>query len=294
MRTVSNSDQLRASLNRERERGRSIAFVPTMGNLHQGHLELVRRAKALADSVVVSIFVNPLQFGSEEDLDRYPRTMSKDKALLFSEGINILFTPNEDDIYPIGRKEQTLVVVPGLSNILCGRSRPGHFEGVATVVTKLFNLVQPDYAIFGEKDYQQLSIIRKLVCDLELPTKIIALHTVRDKDGLALSSRNAYLSDEERKLAPLLYDTLAHCRDAIVSGFDNFVQLESHARFKLIELGFEPEYFSILDANTLLEVTENTEEISILVAAKLGNTRLIDNIKLPLNASADWGMLAAQ
>ena len=294
MQIISDSDHLRNALNEERRKGLSLAFVPTMGNLHKGHLELVKRAKTLADVVIVSIFVNPLQFGSNEDLEKYPRTLSTDKALLFSEGIHTLFVPSEIDIYPNGREQETTIVVPEISKILCGKDRPGHFEGVATVVTKLLNLVTPDYAIFGEKDYQQLSIIRKLVHDLKIATNVVAVGTVRDNDGLALSSRNMYLNADERKLAPLLFDTLAHCRDAIASGFDNFLELESHARFELIESGFSLDYFTILDAQTLSEITEDTKEISILVAARLGETRLIDNVRIPVNTATDWGILAAQ
>lgn len=294
MQIISSANHLRTALSEEHKKCRELAFVPTMGNLHKGHLELVKRAQSLADTVVVSIFVNPLQFGSNEDLEKYPRTLSADKALLFSEGINTLFIPSEKEIYPAGRDQQTTVVVPEISKILCGKDRPGHFEGVATVVTKFLNLISPDYAVFGEKDYQQLSIIRKLVHDLKFKTSIVAVGTVRDEDGLALSSRNAYLNAHERKLAPLLYDTLTHCRDAIACGFDNFLELESHARLKLIESGFSLEYFTILDAHTLFEITEDTKEISILVAARLGETRLIDNIRLSLNTATEWGILAAQ
>ena len=294
MQIISDSNHLRTALNNERGKNRSLAFVPTMGNLHKGHMELVKRAKSLADIVVVSIFVNPLQFGPNEDLEKYPRTLSTDKALLFSEGINTLFVPSEIDIYPNGREQETIIVVPEISKILCGRDRPGHFEGVATVVTKLLNLVTPDYAVFGEKDYQQLSIIRKLVHDLKFETNIVAVGTVRDDDGLALSSRNMYLNEDERELAPILFNTLAHCRDAIASGFDNFLELESHARLELIEAGFSLDYFTILDAQTLSEITEHTKEISILVAARLGETRLIDNVRISVNTATDWGILAAQ
>jgi len=294
MQIISDCTHLRTALNEERGKSRSLAFVPTMGNLHKGHMELVKHAKSLADIVVVSIFVNPLQFSSNEDLEKYPRTLSTDKALLFSEGINTLFVPSEIDIYPNGQEQETTIVVPEISKILCGRDRPGHFEGVATVVTKLLNLITPDYAVFGEKDYQQLSIIRKLVHDLKFETNIVAVGTVRDDDGLALSSRNMYLNEDERKLAPLLFETLAHCRDAIASGFDNFLELESHARFELIESGFLLDYFTILDAQTLSEITEDTKEVSILVAARLGETRLIDNVRISVNTATDWGILAAQ
>lgn len=263
-----------------------------MGNLHEGHLDLVRKARSLCDIVVVSIFVNPLQFGPSEDLDAYPRTMSADKEKLFAEGTHILYAPGVEEIYPEGMENHTQVQVPDLSETLCGSSRPGHFNGVTTVVTKLFNIVQPDIAIFGEKDYQQLSIVRKMVKDLCMPIKVVGVATARDEDGLAKSSRNGYLSEEQRRIAPVLHQTLASCRDAIACGFDNFLQLESHARMKLLQAGFEPDYFAIRDARTLRAVTDETEEIAILTAARLGATRLIDNVRLATNPVSDWRMLA--
>jgi pantoate--beta-alanine ligase len=272
----------------------TIAFVPTMGNLHEGHLQLVRRAQAMADVVVVSIFVNPLQFGANEDLDAYPRTLTADREKLFAEGVHYLYTPGVEDIYPEGLEAQTVVRVPDLSDTLCGNDRPGHFDGVATVVSKLFNIVRPDAALFGEKDFQQLSIIRKMVEDLCVPVRVIGVPTVRNEDGLALSSRNGYLTPGQRQVAPRLHKTLLECRDAIACGFDNFLQLESHARMQLLQAGFDPDYFAIRDARTLRAVTENTEEVAILAAAKLGSTRLIDNVRLNLNPASDWGMLAAR
>jgi len=263
-----------------------------MGNLHQGHLDLVRKAKRLCDVVVVSIFVNPLQFGPNEDLDAYPRTLSADKEKLCAEGVQVPYAPGVEEIYPEGMAAQTQVQVPDLGNTLCGSSRPGHFDGVTTVVSKLFNIVQPDVAVFGEKDFQQLSIVRKMVKDLCMPIEIVAVATTRDEDGLAKSSRNGYLNDQQRNIAPVLHQTLNSCREAIACGFDNFLQLESHARMKLLQAGFEPDYFAIRDARTLLAVTEDTEEIAILAAARLGATRLIDNVKLGLNPVSDWGMLA--
>jgi pantoate--beta-alanine ligase len=292
MRTYSTSQQLRKALQTFRQQGQRIAFVPTMGNLHEGHLQLVRRARELGDVVVVSIFVNPLQFGPNEDLDAYPRTLAADKEKLFSEGAEILFTPGVEEIYPEGMHKHTQVQVPDLSETLCGSSRPGHFNGVSTIVTKLFNLVQPDIAVFGEKDFQQLSIIRKMVEDLCMPIHIEGVPTARAHDGLALSSRNGYLSEEQRRIAPVIHDTLTACRDAIACGFDNFLQLESHARMQLLQAGFEPDYFAIRDARTLRAVDEHTEEIAILAAARLGNTRLIDNVRLAVNPASDWGMLA--
>jgi len=264
-----------------------------MGNLHEGHLELVRKARALCDIVVVSIFVNPLQFGANEDLNSYPRTMTADEEKLYREGTDIIYAPGVKEIYPEGMAAQTQVQVPELADTLCGSSRPGHFNGVTTVVTKLFNIVQPDQAVFGEKDFQQLSIIRKMVVDLCMPIEIVGVPTSRDEDGLARSSRNGFLNSEERRVAPLIHQTLISCREAIACGFDNFLQLESHARMKLLQAGFEPDYFAIRDARTLQAVTEETEEIAILAAARLGSTRLIDNVRITSNPVSDWGMLAS-
>lgn len=293
MRTYDSNPQLQSALCGFRHNGQSIAFVPTMGNLHEGHLDLVRKAHQLCDIVVVSIFVNPLQFGPNDDLDAYPRTLAADKEKLFSEGVQVLYAPGAGEIYPEGMAAQTLVHVPELGETLCGSSRPGHFDGVTTVVSKLFNIVQPDVAVFGEKDFQQLSIIRKMVKDLCLPIEIVGVSTARDDDGLAKSSRNGYLSFEQRRVAPVLNQTLNGCREAIACGFDNFLQLESHARMQLLQAGFEPDYFAIRDARTLRPVTEDTEEIAILAAARLGSTRLIDNVRLALNPVSDWGMLAS-
>lgn len=292
MRTYNGKAQLQSAIQGFRQSGQSIAFVPTMGNLHEGHLDLVRKGRALCDVVVVSIFVNPLQFGPSEDLDAYPRTMAADKEKLFSEGVQVLYAPGVEDIYPEGMAAQTQVHVPDLGDTLCGGSRPGHFDGVTTVVSKLFNIVQPDMAIFGEKDFQQLSIVRKMVQDLCMPIEIVGVTTHRDEDGLAMSSRNGYLTRAQRQVAPVLHQTLNSCREAIACGFDNFLQLESHARMQLLQAGFEPDYFAIRDARTLRAVTENTEEIAILAAARLGATRLIDNVRLALNPVSDWGMLA--
>ncbi len=294
MRTYATNAQLQRAIRDKRVQGQTIAFVPTMGNLHEGHLELVRKARELCDVVVVSIFVNPMQFGQNEDLDSYPRTLLADKEKLFAEGVQILFAPSAEEIYPEGLGVQTAVNVPALSDTLCGASRPGHFTGVATVVTKLFNIVQPDVAVFGEKDFQQLSIIRKMVMDLCLPIEIVGVPTARAEDGLALSSRNGYLTPEQRERAPELNRILMEVRDAIACGFDNYLELEAHARLKLIQAGFEPDYFEIRDARTLADVTANTEEVAILAAAQLGKPRLIDNVRLALNPVSDWGMLATR
>lgn len=292
MKTYSRSKQLRVSLTSDRRNGKTIAFVPTMGNLHDGHIQLVRRAKQIADRVVVSIFVNPLQFAVNEDLSSYPRTLAADKEKLFAEGVDYLLYPDVEEIYPHGMSKQTLVIVPDLSDTLCGATRPGHFSGVSTVVTKLFQIVQPDIAIFGKKDFQQLAIIEKMVKDLCMPIEILGVETARDVDGLALSSRNGFLTEQERLIAPKLHKVLQDCRNAIACGFDSYQELEQHCLEKLKAAGFDPDYFSVRDAETLQEVTPNTEQLVILAAAKLGLPRLIDNVTLTLNPRQDWGMLA--
>jgi pantoate--beta-alanine ligase len=293
MKIFAKTADLRAAINADKRAGKRIALVPTMGNLHEGHLQLVRRAQRIADIVVVSIFVNPLQFGPTEDLDKYPRTLAADKAKLFAEGVQYLFTPGVDEIYPEGMAVQTKITVPEISETLCGASRPGHFVGVATVVAKLFQIAQPDVAVFGEKDFQQLTIIRKMTADLCMPIEIVGVQTARATDGLALSSRNGYLNEVERDLAPSMHDILQECREAIACGFDSYSELEQHGAVRLRLAGFRPDYFSVRDARTLGPVTLATENIVILAAAYLGRTRLIDNVTLNLNSSKDWGMLAA-
>ncbi len=216
---ISNTiNELRVELNKERKQGKRIAFVPTMGNLHAGHLSLIRRAHQVADCVVASIFVNPMQFGANEDLDRYPRTLAADQEKLIAEDTHYLFAPGVAEIYPQETSHQTQVSVPDITETLCGASRPGHFTGVSTVVNKLFNIVQADVAVFGEKDYQQLAVIRKMVSDLCIPIEIIGIPTARAEDGLALSSRNGYLNQEQRKSAPRLYEVLQQCQQEIASG----------------------------------------------------------------------------
>jgi pantoate--beta-alanine ligase len=293
MKTYSTTAALRAALSAARRAGKTVAFVPTMGNLHEGHLSLVRRAAREAEVVVVSIFVNPLQFSASEDLGNYPRTLAADKEKLFAEGVQFLFQPQVEEIYPEGMEQHTKVSVPAVSEQHCGASRPGHFTGVATIVNKLFNMVQPDTAVFGEKDFQQLSVIRKMVKDLCMPINIIGVATARAEDGLALSSRNGYLDDSQRNTAPLLHRVLQEMREAIACGYDSYSDLELYAKLALKDGGFEPDYVNICDARSLEQVRPDTEEVVILAAAKLGSTRLIDNVTLTLNPSADWGMLAA-
>jgi pantoate--beta-alanine ligase len=272
---------VRAALNQARKAGKSIAFVPTMGNLHSGHIALVLNAKRRADFVVSSVFVNPTQFGVNEDFASYPRTLDSDANLLAEAECDILFAPNAEEMYPDGRQQATTVQVAGITEFLCGASRPGHFTGVATVVTKLLNIIQPDMALFGEKDYQQLAVIRRLVTELCIPTNIIAIPTHRADDGLALSSRNGYLSIDEREKAPLIYQTLTQLQSAIVSGQRDYASLAHAASSHLNKCGFKTDYVEIRAAN-LDSATESDSDLVILVAAYLGKTRLIDNLAFSL------------
>lgn len=279
---IENSIQgVRAALNQARKAGKSIAFVPTMGNLHSGHIALVLNAKRRADFVVSSVFVNPTQFGVNEDFASYPRTLDSDANLLAEAECDILFAPNAEEMYPDGRQQATTVQVAGITEFLCGASRPGHFTGVATVVTKLLNIIQPDMALFGEKDYQQLAVIRRLVTELCIPTNIIAIPTHRADDGLALSSRNGYLSSDERAKAPLIYQTLTQLQSAILSGQRDYASLAHAASSHLNKCGFKTDYLEIRAAN-LDSATENDSDLVILVAAYLGKTRLIDNLAFSL------------
>ncbi|KPJ93945.1 MAG: pantoate--beta-alanine ligase [Gammaproteobacteria bacterium SG8_11] len=254
-----------------------LAFVPTMGNLHQGHLQLIQQAKSYGDKVIVSIFVNPLQFPPGTDFEQYPRTLTEDTKKLEALGIDVLFAPEMEDVYPQDLEKTTKVAVPELSDILCGLFRPGHFVGVTTIVAKLFNLVQPDIAVFGEKDYQQLLIIKKMVADLGFPVEIQSAPTVRESDGLAMSSRNQYLTEKERETAPLLYQTLLSAKQQIRSG-TTVAEIESNAMQALKQAGFKPDYVSIRKAQSLEPVTDVDAPLVILAAAWLGKARLIDNI----------------
>jgi pantoate--beta-alanine ligase len=276
--------ELRAAIARARSEGKRIGFVPTMGNLHSGHMALVTKAAQRVDFVVASIFVNPLQFGAGEDLDKYPRTLAADQEKLLQAGCHLLFAPGVEEMYPDGMAGQTRVSVPQLSEGLCGASRPGHFEGVATVVCKLFNMVQPDLAIFGQKDFQQLAVIRALVHDLNLPIQIIGEPTVRAADGLALSSRNGFLSEEQRAIAPALYRSLSQIAEAIEQGERDYPKLLSAHNQLLETAGFRPDYLEIRHALSLRPATPDDRDLVILVAAFLGTTRLIDNLHLNLDA----------
>ena len=268
--------ELRRKVHRWHMAGESCVLVPTMGNLHAGHLALVKKARTLGDRVLVTIFVNPSQFVAGEDFDDYPRTLERDSELLRSEGVDVLFAPKSSEIYPNGHEQEVQVRVPSLENIYCGASRPGHFAGVATIVSKLFHITQADIAIFGEKDFQQLLVIKKLVADLNMPIKIESLATVREADGLAMSSRNQYLSENERKTAVELQASLQEMAKKLLSGEKNYNELENHARQRLQACGFDVDYISICNQKDLSKPTDS--KLIVLAAARLGKARLIDNI----------------
>lgn len=268
---------LRQQIRRLRMEGKRVALVPTMGNLHDGHMKLVDEAKARADVVVVSILVNPMQFDRPEDLARYPRTLQEDCEKLNKRKVDLVFAPSVKEIYPNGTETHTYVDVPGLSTMLEGASRPGHFRGVSTIVSKLFNLVQPDIACFGEKDFQQLALIRKMVADMGFDIEIVGVPIMRAKDGLALSSRNGYLTAEQRKIAPGLYKVLSSIADKLQAGERDLDEIIAIAGQELNEKGFRADDIQIRDADTLLEVSETSKRAVILVAAWLGDARLIDN-----------------
>lgn len=278
MNTVKNLQQLRAAISRARSEGKRIAFVPTMGNLHAGHIALIQHATERADFVVASIFVNPLQFGANEDLDSYPRTLAADQSKLLEAGCNLLFTPDAQEMYPQGMAQQTIVSVPGVSAGLCGGSRPGHFDGVATIVCKLFNMVQPDIALFGEKDFQQLAVIRKMVADLNIPVHIFGVPIVRDHDGLALSSRNGYLSAQQRAAAPALQQCLQALKAQIKIGRRDYAMLFEQFDTDLQAAGFRLDYVELRDALSLQPAEVDSTQLVLLAAAYLGSTRLIDNL----------------
>lgn len=275
---ISDRDELRGQLKEWRRADEHIALVPTMGNLHEGHLSLLSLARQHADRVVVTIFVNPTQFGEGEDFDDYPRTLERDKRHLKRANIDLLFVPAVETIYPFGADTATSVTVPVLTEEFCGLQRPGHFDGVTSVVTRLFSIVQPDVAVFGQKDYQQQLVIRRMVADMHLPIEIINGPTRREDDGLAMSSRNQYLSDEERKIAPQLFRQLEGIGKALQAGNDDYKTLEKNASDELEKLGFEPEYISVRRAENLSAPDRDTDQLVVLAAAQLGKTRLIDNI----------------
>ncbi|MDO9268441.1 MAG: pantoate--beta-alanine ligase [Methylobacter sp.] len=276
MRIVNTVSELRNAVRAWRLAGQSVALVPTMGNLHAGHLALVNEAKEKAERVVVSIFVNPTQFGVGEDFETYPRTEREDHEKLNALGTDLLFQPAVSEVYASDAK--TLVSVTGLSEWYCGASRPGHFDGVATVVCKLFNMVQPDVALFGLKDFQQLTVIRTMVRDLNIPVEIVGVETVREASGLAMSSRNGYLTAEEKAVAEKLYQCLCVARDAVLAGQQSYEEIERRALLFLQESGFQPDYFSVCRMSDLKKAGADDVALVLLTAARLGKTRLIDNV----------------
>jgi pantoate--beta-alanine ligase len=279
MQTITRIAEMRALVRDWRFAREGIAFVPTMGNLHAGHASLIGAAHLHGRRVVASVFVNPLQFGPNEDYAAYPRTPDEDAALLEAQGVDVLFLPTVEEMYPQGVAGSTIVDVPELSGILCGAVRPGHFQGVATVVVKLLNLVQPDVGIFGEKDYQQLTIIRRSIEDLCLPVRIVGAPTVRADDGLALSSRNRYLNPQERAIAPEVYRALDRARRRLESGDANVADIESEGFAALVKAGFRPDYFEVRMAGTLAKPHGSNVDVVVLTAARLGRARLIDNVQ---------------
>ncbi|ECB7314284.1 pantoate--beta-alanine ligase [Salmonella enterica] len=273
---------LRQHIRRLRQEGKRVALVPTMGNLHDGHMKLVDEAKARADVVFVSIFVNPMQFDRPDDLVRYPRTLQEDCEKLNKRKVDYVFAPAVEEIYPQGLEGQTYVDVPGLSTMLEGASRPGHFRGVSTIVSKLFNLIQPDIACFGEKDFQQLALIRKMVADMSYDIEIVGVPIIRAKDGLALSSRNSYLTAEQRKIAPGLHNVMNSIAEKLIAGNRELQEIIAIAEQELNEKGFRADDIQIRDTDTLLELTETSKRAVILAAAWLGQARLIDNQSVTL------------
>jgi pantoate--beta-alanine ligase len=273
---------LRQALQQERNAGKRIGLVPTMGNLHEAHIALVKKAQSHCDVVVTSIFVNPLQFGLNEDWDKYPRTLAADSARLEAVGCDYLFCPDETEIYPNGMAAQTRVIVPTMTDVLCGASRPGHFEGVTTVVSKLFNIVQPDEAVFGIKDFQQLAVIRRMVEDLCIPIQITAGDIVREADGLAMSSRNSFITPAERPRVAQLYQSLMWAKQAITDGRRDFAALAEEACEQIVAAGFKADYFTICNSRTLEPAAHDDREITILGAMYTSGARLIDNVSLVL------------
>jgi len=283
MEVVKTIKQTRTMVGEAKKAGKKVALVPTMGNLHDGHLALIDEAKKYADFVICSSFVNPTQFGPQEGFDKYPRTSLQDQQKLTFKSVAILFSPPEYEMYPFGRN-QTIVEVPHITKTLCGAARPGHFKGVTTVVSKLFNIVQPDIAVFGEKDFQQLVVIKKMVRELFYPIDILSIPTVREADGLAISSRNSFLNKTDRTLAPQLYATLSSVKYKMLAGERQFTKLAEEAHKRLTDKGFTTDYFEIRDAETLERCSESSTHLVLLGAVTLGNTRLIDNISLTLKS----------
>lgn len=280
MDTVTTIAAVREQVRRWRSEGRRVAFVPTMGNLHAGHMSLIEAARSHGERFIASIFVNPMQFGPNEDYAHYPRTPTQDEGMLAAAGCNLMFMPDVTQIYPNGSERATRVDVPNLSRVLDGEFRPGHFEGVSTIVAALFHIVEPDVAVFGEKDFQQLTIIRRMVADLCMPVQIVGAPTVRDADGLAKSSRNQYLTQAEREVAPRIYQTLTAAAKRLQTGDCEFASIERFGVASLEAAGMKPDYFSIRRAQDLGTATPDIKHLVVLTAARLGKARLIDNIQI--------------
>ena len=280
MQVVSTVAEVREHVRAWRAAGERITFVPTMGNLHPGHISLIELAREHGQRFIASIFVNPMQFGPNEDFNHYPRTPARDAQMLEHAGCDLMFQPDVEEMYPAGPGSATRVEVPWLSSILCGEFRPGHFEGVATVVAKLFNIVQPDVAVFGEKDFQQLTVICRMVADLCLPVQVVGAPTMREPDGLAMSSRNQYLDTGERSRAPMLNAELCVAAAAIAAGDTDFAALESASAGRLVAAGFRVDYFSVRRAADLQLPGESNVDHVVLVAARIGKARLIDNLRV--------------
>ncbi len=277
MLTSQDITQIRTQVSQWKRQGETVAFVPTMGNLHLGHITLVKEALKRADHVVVSIFVNPMQFGQNEDLDAYPRTLEADQAALIEAGAELLFTPTPEIIYPKGMDKQTFVEVPVISDELCGVSRPGHFRGVATIVCKLFNIVQPDIALFGKKDFQQLMVIKTMVEDLSMPIEIVGVDTIREPSGLAMSSRNGYLTEQQKQQAATIKQAMDSIAANVKQG-DTIADSLEQAKQRLISADFKIDYLEVRNATNLYPASDDTSQLVILIAAFMGTTRLIDNL----------------
>jgi len=277
--TVATIAAVREHVARWHDAGERVVFVPTMGNLHAGHVSLIEAARRHGKRFVASIFVNPMQFGPNEDFAHYPRTPTNDAQMLERAGCDLMFMPEVGEIYPNGADQATRVEVPGISSILCGEFRPGHFEGVATIVAKLFHIVDPDVAIFGEKDFQQLTVIRRMVADLCLRVEIVGAPTVREADGLAMSSRNQYLDEAQRKVAPTIYRQLQQAVAALKAGVRDFARIETAGIAALNDAGFRTDYFKVRDAQSLAQAQPDTQRFAVLTAARLGKARLIDNVQ---------------
>jgi pantoate--beta-alanine ligase len=278
MQVISSKQELHEQLRDWRHHDDHIALVPTLGNLHAGHIKLVELAREHAERVVVSVYVNPTQFGEDEDFEEYPRTLERDTRRLKQIGADVLFVPDDETVYPYGHDCATIVSVPGLTENFCGASRPGHFDGVTTVVARLFALVQPDVAVFGQKDYQQQLIIRFMTEDLSLPIRVITAETVREDDGLAMSSRNQFLTDKERTVAPLLHEALSELGSALQNGKRDFEDLEKIAIGRLEKAGFGIDYVAVRRAHNLAPPDRDCDELVVIAAVHLGEARLIDNI----------------